>query len=61
MKRRFITALLGVVFAIVPSLAQKLDPIVWETTVESNDASGALIKLSATIEKGWHLYGLDLP
>lgn len=61
MKRRFITALLGVVFAIVPSLAQKLDPIVWETTVESNDASGALIKLSVTIEKGWHLYGLDLP
>lgn len=43
------------------ALAQRLDPITWQATVEDNTAESAVIHLSAKIEKGWHLYGLDLP
>ncbi len=41
--------------------AQRLDPITWSASVEGNSADGASVTLTAKIEKGWHLYGLDLP
>lgn len=41
--------------------SQILDPITWKATVEGNSTASATIRLSATIEEGWHLYSLDLP
>ena len=43
------------------ALAQRLDPITWQATVDDNTSESATIRLSAKVEKGWHLYGLDLP
>lgn len=41
--------------------AQKLDPIVWTTSVENNSADAATLKFAVEVEPGWHLYGFDLP
>src|SRR3984893_5924096 len=44
--------------------AQPLDPVKWSLTVEPSTAPpGAkiLARLTATIEPGWHLYGLATP
>jgi len=44
-------------------LAQKLDPIQWkaEAPLAAAPGSTVLIKVSATIEPGWHLYSLTTP
>lgn len=58
---RKITALLIVLAAWCSVGAQKLQPITWDTSVADNTNDGAVIKFAAKIEKGWHLYGFDLP
>lgn len=57
---RFLLSLVFL-FSLVSVGAQKLSPIVWDTAVEQNSADGAIIRYSAKIESGWHLYGLHLP
>src|ERR1700722_603295 len=59
--RRALTLLIAIT-AI--SFAQRLDPVKWSLTVEPATAPpGAkiLARLTATIEPGWHLYGLATP
>lgn len=48
---------------IAPNLmAQIVEPIKWKTDITLDDATGkGKMTFSATIEKGWHLYGLELP
>lgn len=58
---RKLTALLIVLTAWCGMSGQKLAPITWDTSVADNSAEGAVIKFAAKIEKGWHLYGFDLP
>lgn len=41
--------------------AQIYEPITWDIRLEQTSDTTANIILHATIEKGWHLYGLDLP
>lgn len=57
---RFTTTIICLL-AFLSITAQKLSPIVWDTTVEQNSAESATIKYTAKIESGWHLYGLHLP
>lgn len=60
MKSRLLTVIL-VMIGIVAN-AQISNPVEWsaDATLNDNGASGVL-KLSATVEPGWHLYGMDLP
>jgi len=60
MTRKLICCALGLICSIIGS-AQKLSPITWQAVVENNSATTATVRLDATVEKGWHLYGLDLP
>src|SRR5260370_36643290 len=49
---------------VAAASAQALDPVKWSLTVEPPTAPpGAkiLAPLTATIEPGWHLYGLSTP
>lgn len=59
------TALLLLLLAVLPLAAQgfgkMLEPITWKATVENNSAESATVKLSANVDAGWHLYGLNLP
>lgn len=59
-KIRLTIALLALLCAGV-AMGQKLDPITWDVSVESNGPEEATVRLAAKIESGWHLYGFNLP
>lgn len=63
MKRQLLL-LMTVVMAFVSSFAQapaKQSPITWNATVKMTSAKEGVITVTATIDKGWHLYSLELP
>ena len=60
MKRLFLLPVLALLSSL-PALAQILEPIKWTTSLDKVSASEVVVKLSASIEDGWHLYGFDLP
>ncbi|MBY0504326.1 MAG: thioredoxin family protein [Bryobacteraceae bacterium] len=53
----------AVLLASVALSAQKLDPVQWkaEAPLAAAPGSTVLIKVTATIEPGWHLYSLTTP
>ena len=57
--RLFFAFLLSIAFAF----AQKLDPVQWkaEAPLAAAPGSTVLIKATAIIEPGWHLYSLTTP
>ncbi len=61
MNKHLAITLLALLGLFAQAAAQRLDPITWEASVEDNSADGATVRLSAKVEKGWHLYGLNLP
>ncbi len=57
-----VTLLLATLLACVSVVsAQKLTPITWDASVTANSTDNATVTISAKIEKGWHLYGFNLP
>lgn len=59
MKRHlvFLFVLLSVLFCN----AQLLNPIKWSATLNMTSQTDGEVHLEASIAKGWHLYGMDLP
>ena len=45
------------------ALAQKLDPIQWKAdpAVAAGATRDVLVRVTASMEKGWHLYSLTTP
>lgn len=41
--------------------AQIYDPVTWTTSVEKVKEDQYLLKMTAKIERGWHLYSMDVP
>ncbi len=59
--RRFFLVTLSVVCVAVAAFAQILTPIKWSTAMEMTSEKEGVVKFTADIEDGWHLYGLNLP
>ncbi len=60
MKRIIIS--IACICAVIFNLpAQMLQPIKWNTSIDVTSDSNGTITFNAQIEKGWHLYGLQLP
>lgn len=59
--RKQLAIILTIILGLMPASAQKLAPITWDVSVNDNSAESAVIKFSAKVEHGWHLYGFDLP
>lgn len=60
MKLRLLT-LIAIVAAVLPLSAQMLNPITWANSIEMTSDTEGVIKFTATIEPGWHLYSTSLP
>ena len=56
-----IVALLSFLLITVATPAQKPEPVEWNVSVADENPDNASKKLTATISKGWHLYGTQLP
>lgn len=61
MNRRTFLTLLLTALSTVASLAQIVKPIEWSQEVSMTSQSEGVLTISASIEKGWHLYGFNLP
>lgn len=59
MKRQLFTFLFSIF--IIGLHAQIIDPIEWSASLDMKNNDNGSIILDAYIDKGWHLYGLDLP
>lgn len=58
--KRFIT-FLSLIFTLIAVQAQILEPIKWSSNVEQTSPTEGIVTLTASIDDGWHLYGLELP
>lgn len=59
MKR--IAIYLALFFVVSQSFGQILEPIEWTTEFKNTGNGKAEIVFRATLDKGWHLYGLNIP
>jgi thiol:disulfide interchange protein DsbD len=51
-----------ILFAAISLKAQILEPVKWEITASGiNENNEMTVTFRATVEKGWHVYGTDLP
>lgn len=60
MKRFSIFLLFAAIFSLAVT-AQIKNPIKWSAEVEQTSGNEGVIKLNIAIDKGWHLYGTDIP
>ncbi len=59
--KRIIISIACICATIFNLPAQMLQPIKWNTSIDVTSDSNGTITFNAQIEKGWHLYGLQLP
>ncbi|MGB4577564.1 MAG: cytochrome c biogenesis protein CcdA [Paludibacter sp.] len=60
MRKKFIFSLLAIVVSLV-SYSQIYEPVKWSFELKNTGKTTADVIIKATIEDGWHLYGMDIP
>jgi thiol:disulfide interchange protein DsbD len=60
MKKKVLFALL-IAFSVATSFAQIYEPVKWTQELKPTGETTADIIIKATIDDGWHLYGLNIP
>lgn len=58
MKNRNLVFVLSVIFSCITGLAQIVDPVKWTWEAVMSDNTHGTINLTATIDKGYHIYGM---
>ena len=59
--KRYLLAIIATLAVISGIHAQILKPVTWGSSVEMNDERNGRLIFKASIDEGWHLYGIDLP
>lgn len=60
MKKKFIFSLLAIVVSLV-SYSQIYEPVKWSFELKNTGKTTADVIIKATIDSGWHLYGMNIP
>ncbi len=62
MKKHIFLFLIGIITAMFTVSAQApADPVTWRAQVKMTSATEGTVIVRATVNKGWHLYGTDMP
>ena len=61
MKKYLLSALAIFFLATVSSFSQILKPVKWQFYTEKISDSEVNLVFKATIDDGWHIYGMDIP
>lgn len=62
MKRDFFVSLFALVLLFVASAgAHAADPVKWTAAAKMTSDTEGVVTLSASIDEGWHLYGVTMP
>lgn len=59
--KRYLLAIIATLAVISGVHAQILKPVTWNSSVEMNDERNGRLIFKASIDEGWHLYGIDIP
>ena len=59
--RRLSLFLIVITVSCLSAFAQMFEPVKWKFSTKTIDQSTAELVFSATIDRGWHLYGMKLP
>ena len=59
--RRLSLFLIVLTVSCLSAFAQMFEPVKWKFSTKTIDQSTAELVFSATIDRGWHLYGMKLP
>lgn len=43
------------------AFAQIFDPVKWKSAIKMTDATNGVVTFTATVDAGWHVYGIHLP
>lgn len=60
MKNRFILLIAAIALSVA-SFSQIFEPIKWSYELKNTGKNAATIVMKASIDKGWHLYGMTIP
>lgn len=60
-KKQILLILTFIATTVIGASAQMVKPITWSYEAQMSSATEGELKLKAAVEKGWHLYGFDLP
>lgn len=58
--KKISTLILGLILFAVASQAQVFEPVKWSVASKKLNDKEAVVFIKATIEKGWHIYSLNL-
>lgn len=61
MTKKLLFLLYFTLLSTLVSTAQIITPVSWDKSIKMTDETSGEIIFTATIENGWHMYGLDLP
>ncbi|MBQ9705511.1 MAG: thioredoxin family protein [Paludibacteraceae bacterium] len=61
MTKRTTTTLLLVLMVCATCMGQLVEPVHWHVAAATAEGDTAVVRLEATVDEGWHLYGTDLP
>lgn len=59
--KKFIALMALTLLLAVSATAQIVTPITWASSIEMTNSTEGAVVFKATIDKGWHLYGMNLP
>lgn len=59
--KKVITTISFLIAIVIAASAQMVDPITWSVRLEKVSDTEGIVRFDASIEDGWHLYGLSLP
>lgn len=57
--KRFYLAIFAIAMMAITAMAQ--NPVHWTAKLEMTSDTEGIVKLSATMDKGWHIYNLKMP
>ncbi len=60
MSKRILVSLLAVLMGVSAISAQMFEPVKWKTSSKKIDDKTVELTFTATIEKGWHLYSMQI-
>ncbi|MBQ8099901.1 MAG: thioredoxin family protein [Paludibacteraceae bacterium] len=61
MTKRTTTTLLLFLMVSAACMGQLVEPVHWRVAATAAEGDTAVVRLEATVDEGWHLYGTDLP
>ena len=58
---RKIVSLIAILTIVISAFGQIYEPVKWTFKINATSDKTAVIQLRASIDNGWHLYGMDIP